>query len=279
MSRLELIVDNGLTLRQFIPEDAGVIFELIDTNRGHLSQNGDDTAKKYKTEKEVLDSILHPKNQARQRFGIWSIDAYVGTINVTPEDDKAEMGYYLGAQHQGHGYMGRAVHRIVNYCFDDLRLQKIWAKVHVNNEKSTSVLFASGFRVNEDKPSDDCIYFSLQRLDEEPLKKLIDAPIDQDGLMDSFYKMIKILNRSSKHPQYHRLLEHVYNRITRVFDTDDGGATLFYRADYMLALLGRAITKVKIPEESFAVIKKKFYDMKARNNCQKILPYEEIFQK
>ena len=61
---------NAISLRQFSPADTNAIFELIDRNRGHLSQFGDETAAKYPTGKSVLDIITNPKNPGKLRFGM-----------------------------------------------------------------------------------------------------------------------------------------------------------------------------------------------------------------
>ncbi|RJQ15485.1 N-acetyltransferase [Candidatus Woesearchaeota archaeon] len=142
---LELVVDEELQLKEFRPEDAAAIFNLIDRNRAHLSQHGDDTAQKYPTETVVYESIVHPKNPQRKRFGMWSEDTLVGSINLTLEGHSAEIGYYLGSEFQGKKYMTRSVRRIVSYGFDELGLKRIYAKVHVQNMASRAVLMAAGF--------------------------------------------------------------------------------------------------------------------------------------
>ncbi len=49
--------DGEVVLRQFTLEDAEEIFKLIDGNREHLSQFGDDTAGKYPTLDSVRESL------------------------------------------------------------------------------------------------------------------------------------------------------------------------------------------------------------------------------
>lgn len=115
---------------------------------------------------------------------------------------------------------------------------------------------------------------------EERLGNLVNSPVDQKGLYESFYGMLGILSPLRNDSTYESLLSFVYQRITRVFDTDEGASSLFYRADYMLALLGRVIEKrVKVPEQNVAAMKHSFYEMKKRHQYDERLPYEEILER
>ncbi|MFC1608946.1 hypothetical protein ACFL2R_01660 [Patescibacteria group bacterium] len=71
MNRVILSTDSGIILRQFCVEDVDAIFQLIDSNREHLSQFGEDTAKKYPDRDSVYRSVVYPKNSRRIRLGIW----------------------------------------------------------------------------------------------------------------------------------------------------------------------------------------------------------------
>jgi ribosomal-protein-serine acetyltransferase len=147
---LTLIIDKEMRLRQFTTEDTPVIYSLIDRNREHLSQFGDTTAEKYQTEENVLASIEHPKDPSRLRLGIWANDTYVGTINLQPQANGiAEVGYYLGQEFEGRGYMVRAVKRLVAYAFQIF--PEIIAKIHPDNGASKAVLLRAGFHADTEK--------------------------------------------------------------------------------------------------------------------------------
>ena len=94
---------------------------MINRNRGHFSQFGDETADKYKTLRDVEESILNPKNPNRLRFGVWSSGGeFVGSINLTPDKDngqRCEIGYYLGPEYIGKGYMLNSVLTLSTYGF------------------------------------------------------------------------------------------------------------------------------------------------------------------
>lgn len=150
-----------ISLKQFTPEDSKAIFELIDRNRDHLSQFGDETATKYPSEKSVLDSITNPKNPNKLRFGVWDDGQFVGSINLIPDENgesKAEIGYYLGAEFTGKGYMSKAVKTLVDYAFSHLGYKSLFGNVHPDNTNSQRVLLKSGFRKTGTKEDGDIVY-------------------------------------------------------------------------------------------------------------------------
>lgn len=146
--RIEIEGQDGLKLRQLIWADARDYFELIDYDRAHLSQYGDDTAKKYDTYGKVLDSIVNPKNPSKLRFGIWQDETMVGSIGLTPEAERnAEIGYWIGKEHIGHGHATEAVKTLTQFAFDQLGLELLYAKVAADNKPSDRVLKKSGYRL------------------------------------------------------------------------------------------------------------------------------------
>ena len=147
---IEIIASTGLSLKQFATQDAEEIFALIDRNREHLSQFGDETAEKYPTLESVRESIGHPKNPKRLRFAIRNKEGqFVGSINITPDEENqrvAEIGYYLGSEFQRQGYMAKAVEMLTDYGFETLAYKTIYGDVTKGNTASSSVLLNAGYK-------------------------------------------------------------------------------------------------------------------------------------
>lgn len=164
--RIEIEGQNGIALRQLVPEDAQAYFNLIDYDRAHMSQFDDDTADKYKTMDDVRESIVNPKSLYRQRFGIWAGDKMVGSINLDPtrKRDGTEVGYWIGKEHTGHGYAAKALEAIIPFAFES-RPDKghLFAKVAIGNHASRKTLEKCGFKYSG--PDDINWYFYLMRPD------------------------------------------------------------------------------------------------------------------
>ncbi|HEY4963340.1 MAG TPA: GNAT family protein [Candidatus Saccharimonadales bacterium] len=117
---LEISLDGYILLRQVTPEDSQTMFDLIDRNRDHLSQHGDDTAGNYTTPESVAErNELQGDNELR--FGIWDTSInesehlakrfeprLAGFIKLTQKPDAPiEIGYYLDEAQQYKGIMAR----------------------------------------------------------------------------------------------------------------------------------------------------------------------------
>lgn len=58
----------------------------------------------------------------------------------------ANLGYWLGAGFEGHGYMCEAVQAVCGWAFDAAGLERIEAGTLPENQRSQKVLFSCGFR-------------------------------------------------------------------------------------------------------------------------------------
>ncbi len=156
-----------VVLKQFIPEDAVLLFELIDRNRAHLSQRGDETGKKYPSLVSVERSITHPPQPSRFRFGIWSDAPLTGSINLTPmtnaatyRDDLAEIGYWTGGEFCRQGFATLATTTLAEYALYTMGFIAVLARVHKKNRVSQRVLEYAGFYL--EKIDDTLFYFARE---------------------------------------------------------------------------------------------------------------------
>lgn len=151
MSSLALFTERPpVIVRQLKLEHASAYFDAVDANREHLSQFGDDTAAKYPNLKSVENSITHPLDPRKLRFGIWVAGVFAGGINARPlvdgQDpgiDKAEVGYWLDSRHTGRGYATIALRAVSSYAADHIGRPYAW--VADGNDKSVAVLERAGF--------------------------------------------------------------------------------------------------------------------------------------
>jgi len=132
-----------LVLKQLTVEDAPSYFGAVDASREHLSQFGDETATKYPNLESVEESLKNPPDPSKLRFGIWDNDIFVGSINLKPDTEGTEIGYWLDSRHVGHGYATFALKTIAHYATQ--RFGKPHAWVTKGNDKSVAVMKRAGF--------------------------------------------------------------------------------------------------------------------------------------
>lgn len=154
-------VGNGVVLREITVADSEEMFALIDSSREHLSQYGEDTASKYPTLQSVIDRNS-TQASTEKRFGIRDQEKMVGFIKVTDKGLPGwEMGYWMGADFAGKGYMTKATRALTDFTYSKIRAQRIFATVHRDNFPSRTVLERTGFvydGVNPQKTKTDVIY-------------------------------------------------------------------------------------------------------------------------
>jgi RimJ/RimL family protein N-acetyltransferase len=173
-----------IVLRQLVTEDAPAYFEAVDANREHLSKFGDETATKYPDIKAVEDSLTSPSNPNKLRMGIWDGDTFVGTVNATPDDEGAEIGYWLDARQTGKGYATLATKALSNYVAQ--RYSRVYAEVVEGNEASARVLERAGFRRTATEAGK--LIFELLKQEAPRKISLADTThFDRDGFSGNIY--------------------------------------------------------------------------------------------
>lgn len=167
-------VTETIYLKQLSPKDAARYFSLIAYDSDHLRHFGDTTADKYPDVVSVRDSIAHPKNPEKLRFGIWDNDHMVGTINLTPSvDGEAEIGYWVGKEFVGHGYAARALKLLTGYATEVLHYDVLYCEVAVGNTASARTVKKSGFSHYREYVGDSGLTmnrFMLRRDNPQPLQ-------------------------------------------------------------------------------------------------------------
>ena len=64
----------------------------------------------------------------------------------------AFLGYWVGAAFSGRGYMTDALHLVLRYAFENLKLQRIEANIQPENEDSKRLAARTGFRLEGFSP-------------------------------------------------------------------------------------------------------------------------------
>jgi RimJ/RimL family protein N-acetyltransferase len=81
---------------------------------------------------------------------LWAIrsgDGLLGVVELKAEPARsAELGFWLGAPHRGHGTMTEAVAAVVGHGFDEVGLERIWWCAIAGNVGSAVVAKRNGFR-------------------------------------------------------------------------------------------------------------------------------------
>jgi ribosomal-protein-alanine N-acetyltransferase len=145
----ESISTGRLVLRKPRPEDSESIF------------------RNYATDSEVTRFLIwHPHTQLDQTRAFisacirsWqegkrfpfvisqagSVEA-IGMIELRLETFKAEVGYVLARDHWGKGYMTEALRAVIDWCFEQPGIYRVWAVCDTENYASARVMEKAGMQ-------------------------------------------------------------------------------------------------------------------------------------
>lgn len=165
-----ILTTERLTLRQLTTEDQKDVFAL----------RSDPEINKYldrqpsKTIEDAINFINKVnENVAKNNALYWAISVteaktFVGTIclfDFSDDKNSCEIGYELMPEFQGQGLMKEATQVVIDYVFQTLKLNKIVAVTHCDNQNSTNLLTKFNFvkSIENDKENPDLNIFTLAK--------------------------------------------------------------------------------------------------------------------
>jgi RimJ/RimL family protein N-acetyltransferase len=136
----------SVVLRQLSTEgDDAAYYAAYNATRDEIVAYEPEAIDKYVTPDEVREARVNPEDPHKLRFGVWSKDTFVGSINLTPiDEEEAEIGYWCDSRHKGQGYTTLAARALAVYAAD--RYAIVSAEVVDGNDASARVLARAGFQ-------------------------------------------------------------------------------------------------------------------------------------
>lgn len=150
---MNIIIDNGLELRQLKQSDSKDIFATIDSQREYLGKwlpFVEFTKVLSDTERFVTSVINAPQDRFEYIFTIRKGDEFAGLIGFKDTDSlnhKTEIGYWLSEKHQKQGIATRAVEKLCAFAFENLRINRVQIKCAVGNIPSKNIPKRLGFQL------------------------------------------------------------------------------------------------------------------------------------
>ena len=148
---LKIKVNQDLELRSLKLEDAEALFELTEQNRSYLREwlSWLDENKTVEDTKEFIRAASERLEKGTGgEFGIWyqgQIAGCIGLPQLKKDHRKAAIGYWLAEEFQGYGIMTEVVKALINYLFNELKLNRVEINCALGNEKSCAIPQRLGF--------------------------------------------------------------------------------------------------------------------------------------
>jgi ribosomal-protein-serine acetyltransferase len=150
---MKIIIDKDIELRQLKQIDSKDIFATIDSQREYLGKwlpFVEFTKVLSDTERFVNSVINAPPERFEYIFTIRKGDKFAGLIGFKDTDvqnHKTEIGYWLSEKHQKQGIATRAVEKLCQFAFDNLKINRVQIKCAVGNIPSKNIPKRLGFQL------------------------------------------------------------------------------------------------------------------------------------
>jgi len=161
---ITLPINGDLVLRSLVVDDAPALFLLVDQNRTYLRE----WLPWVDAQTSVEDSrifILTTQQQYVSNLGfhtgVWfrgQLAGVVGYHSIDWTNKSVEIGYWLGAQFQGHGIVTKACRRLVDYAFEEFKLNRVQIRCATGNKKSCAIIERLGFNREGMTPQAEFLY-------------------------------------------------------------------------------------------------------------------------
>jgi len=164
MSNLSLKIDTDTELRLITCEDASQFLNLIDGNRAYLRQ-WLGWLDKTRTLDDLGGFIASCEKQFTDRTGfsclIWNQEKIVGIVHLRECDHfnkKAMIGYWVGEEFRGRSLARKATQAIIDYAFNELKLNRIEIRCATENFASQSIPKKLGFSEEGNLRANEWLY-------------------------------------------------------------------------------------------------------------------------
>lgn len=146
MKKKVKISETKLQLKPLVVEDTEVYFKLLEQNRDHINQFGVMSEARYKTQDEIVASILNPLNPNKLRFSVWKDSTFIGIMSlIFKENKQCEVGGWIGKQFTRRGYASEAIRILIEYAHKEYGCTQITATTYPENLPSQKMLQKCGF--------------------------------------------------------------------------------------------------------------------------------------
>ncbi len=144
-----------MIIKQYKEGDGPVFFELVQENMDRLLDSFPltlaNTNDEVNSELYIQSKIAEWYEQKSFSFGIWTKEEskYIGHISIKNIDwviPKAELAYFITKDFEGKGLMSEALNVIIKFCFEELKMNRLFLRIMTDNLRSYKLAEKFGFK-------------------------------------------------------------------------------------------------------------------------------------
>ncbi|MFT2007173.1 GNAT family protein [Pontibacter sp. 13R65] len=143
-----------LRLKVLDQENADTLSGLVSENKARLQESFPITVSRTTDAASAvhyLNELEHDRLHGRSvLYGVWYRSALIGLVIVKNIDwriPRCEVGYLVAEPYEGLGFTSEALKAVCQYCFRELAILKISAKIIPSNQQSRQLVEKLGFEL------------------------------------------------------------------------------------------------------------------------------------
>ena len=146
-------VNDKITLRSYVREDANALFTAVNSMRSHLGPWLDwvgYTTKPEHSEQFIQDALQQLEMQEALALGIFYDGVIIGGVGMHQWDHrvkKAQIGYWLVKDYEGKGIITESLKCFFDFLFSKIGLNKIEIHFVAANKRSAKVAERMGCQI------------------------------------------------------------------------------------------------------------------------------------
>lgn len=153
----------GVILQELLPADPSAWIDLVDRNRAHLTEFGDDTLPPHTI--EDVNRWLSSSRDVDLRMGTWRDSELMGFVELShlshakggeallsESPNGWALGYWIGTDYIRKGYTTAACRSLMEYARSKLHAKEFWSGARTGNVASVAVLERLGFVMYKQGP-------------------------------------------------------------------------------------------------------------------------------
>jgi ribosomal-protein-alanine N-acetyltransferase len=163
-----ILITERLILRQLVISDEQEIFTLRSDSEinKYLDRQVSNTLEDARNFINKVNENINKNDSLYWAIALGDKNILGGTIclfGFSDENSKCEIGYELLTNFQGQGIMREAAEKVIDYAFNTIKVQKIEAFLHRDNQRSIKLLDKLSFRSSNepDKTNPELICYHL----------------------------------------------------------------------------------------------------------------------
>ncbi|MCC9137147.1 GNAT family N-acetyltransferase [Pontibacter silvestris] len=143
-----------LRLKILREDNAEVYLALVAKNRERLQESFQVTVSKVSDIKSTKAFLKKAYNELRYGklalYGLWYKGALAGMVTIKDiswQVPKCEVSYFVAEEYEGQGLASEALKKVCFYCFSELKILKICARIIPDNSRSIRLVQKLGFEL------------------------------------------------------------------------------------------------------------------------------------